>query len=264
MTKTVYWGQIPGRRDYQEDYAIIRGGDDPDDGCMMLVCDGMGGHAAGDVASKTAARAFLATFNENRAADPADWMPQALTAGNDAIADAIRQNESLRDMGTTLLACAVSGDDVAWISVGDSLLFHVRKSAVTVLNDDHSMVPVLEQLVKDGQISEEDALADPRRNALRSAVMGDDIPLVDLQEETAALKPGDVLILASDGLLSLDGSEVGRLTSQSRSDGAKAIADALLNAVDSLDLPHQDNTTVVVYVHRPDEAKGFFASLFGR
>jgi protein phosphatase len=223
----------------------------------------MGGHAAGDIASKTAARAFLSTFNANDGAEPAEWMPEALTAGNDAIAEAVRQNEALREMGTTLLACAVAGDALAWISVGDSLMYHVRKSRAVLLNEDHSMAPVLDQLVKDGQISEEEALADSRRNALRSAVMGDEIPLVDLQQRDDVLRPGDIILLATDGLLTLDETEIGKLAEKTKPAGAKAIADALLKAVDAKASPHQDNTTVAAYIHRADKAKGFFRALFG-
>ncbi len=263
MTKTVYWAQIPGQRAYQEDYAVIRGGEAPGSDCMMLICDGMGGHAAGDIASKTAARAFLSAFNANGAAEPAEWMPEALTAGNDAIAEAVRQNEALRDMGTTLLACTVSGDTVSWISVGDSLMYHIRKSKAALLNEDHSMAPVLDQLVKDGQISVEEALTDSRRNALRSAVMGDDIPLVDLQQRDNVLRPGDIVLLATDGLLTLSATEIGKLAEKTRPAGAKAIADALLKAIDAKALSHQDNTTVAVYIHRADKANGFFRSLFG-
>lgn len=263
MTKTVYSGQIPGAREYQEDYAAIRDAAADDDGHLLLICDGMGGHAAGDVASKTAARAFLGLYNERGAADPEEWLPQALYAGNSSIADAVAQNDSLKDMGTTLLACTIRGGTVTWISVGDSVLYHVRKSTVALWNDDHSMAPVLDQLAEDKQITREEALHDSRRNSLRSALMGDDIPLIDLQSKEGALKPGDVLLAASDGILTLDNEEIAKLTGRHRSAGAKAIVDALLQAVEAKNLPHQDNATIAAYVHEQGKSGGFFRSLFG-
>lgn len=263
MTKTVYSGQIPGAREYQEDYAAIRDDAVEGGGRLLLICDGMGGHAAGDVASKTAARAFLDLYNEQGATDPEEWLPQALYAGNSSIADAVAQNDALKDMGTTLLACVIRGGIVTWISVGDSVLYHVRKSSVALWNDDHSMAPVLDQLAEDSQITKEEALHDSRRNSLRSALMGDDIPLIDLQSKDGALKPGDVLLAASDGILTLDGEEIAKLTGRHRSAGAKAIVDALLKAVEARNLPHQDNTTVAAYVHEQGKSGGFFRSLFG-
>lgn len=263
MTKIVHWGQIPGSREYQEDYAITRGGESAGTDCFLLVCDGMGGHAAGDVASKTAARAFLNVFNENKESDPKEWLPIALSSANAEIASAVSQNEALADMGTTLLACTVRNNSVFWISVGDSILYHVRNSVVTVLNDDHSMAPFLDKLAEEKQISKEEALRDPRRNALRSAVMGDEIPLVDLSEKPELLVAGDILILASDGILSLEESEIGELSSRFRKQGAEAVANALLESVESKNLSHQDNTTVAVYIDGNPERRGFLQKLLG-
>jgi len=263
MTKTSFSGQIPGAREYQEDYAAIRDDIADGGGCLLLICDGMGGHAAGDVASKTAARAFLDLYNEHGAGDPTEWLPQALHAGNSSIAAAVAQNESLKDMGTTLLACAIRDGTVTWISVGDSVLYHVRKSAVALWNEDHSMAPVLDQLAEDQQITREEALHDSRRNSLRSALMGDDIPLIDLQSKEGALKPGDVLLAASDGILTLDTGEIANLTGRHRAAGAKSVVDALLSAVEAKNLPHQDNATIAAYVHEQGKSGGFFRSLFG-
>jgi protein phosphatase len=114
------------------------------------------------------------------------------------------------------------------------------------LNEDHSMAPVLDKLVEAGRLDPEEARDDPRRHLLRSAVVGEDLDLVDLAQEPWPLHQGDVVVLASDGLNSIADIEIARVIAAFRKDGPEATADALIQAVADAGEPHQDNTTVVV------------------
>ena len=80
---------------------------------------------------------------------------------------------------------------------------------------------------------------------LRSAVTGDEIDLVDLSMRPLQVEPGDYIILASDGLQTLDVAEIERIVAAYASDGAPAVANALIRAVEAIKDPHQDNATVV-------------------
>jgi protein phosphatase len=114
------------------------------------------------------------------------------------------------------------------------------------LNEDHSMAPVLDKLVAAGRLTLEEAEDDPRRHMLRSAVVGEDLELVDISQTPWALQGGDVVVLASDGIHSIADVEIARVIAAYRKDGPEATAEALIAAVKDAGVPHQDNTTVVV------------------
>jgi len=120
----------------------------------------------------------------------------------------------------------------------------VRGGKVHRLNEDHSMAPLLDDAVKKGKLTSEEAAGHRDRNALRSAVSGAPIDLVDVTDEPEPLRRGDVLILASDGLLTLTEKEIAVLVSAQKSAGARAIVNKLLGAVSDKNKRRQDNTTI--------------------
>jgi protein phosphatase len=125
-------------------------------------------------------------------------------------------------------------------------MFLVRAGQIALLNEDHSLAPEIDKLAAAGKISWEDAQTDPRRHFLRSALTGADIELVDRSRQPLMLEPGDVVIIASDGIQTLSHAEILGLVEPNRARGPDAIADALLGAVDAAGDLYQDNTTVVV------------------
>lgn len=247
-----------GVRAYQEDAAAVWPGQSPlaprgalPDGIELaaVLADGMGGHAAGDVASTLACGMFLQALGADDHAGEAvtDRLTRALEAANTAIRRKTEANPSLSGMGATLVGLVLSAPGKAeWVSVGDSPLYIWRAGDMVRLNQDHSLAPLLDQMVTEGKMSPEQAQADPRRHYLRSAVTGEELDLVDLADTPLTLHPGDVLIAASDGLLTLEDDDIRRITSAYASEGAGAIADALLRAVDAAGAAHQDNTTLIV------------------
>ena len=108
------------------------------------------------------------------------------------------------------------------------------------------MTPLLQARVQRGEMTANAAAMHPSRNALRSAVVGEDIPLVDLAFMSLTPQPGDIVLLASDGLCSLQDAEIQQILKRSPDGDAEAIADGLIAAVDALGRSDQDNTTVVV------------------
>lgn len=243
-----------GGRSYQEDAAAVWPSANalapsaplpPELGLAAVLADGMGGHAAGDVASTTICGIFLQNLATETGANT-DRLAASLTAANDAIRAHVRSHSALRGMGATCIGIVLSPAGLEWISVGDSLLYIFRRGTLVRLNADHSLAPVLDQMVADGLMSADAARHDPRRHQLRAAVTGDDLDLVDLSEIPLPLEAGDVVLLASDGLLTLDDEAIRLLLAAHRGDPADAIADALLAAVDAAGVTYQDNTTVIV------------------
>jgi protein phosphatase len=214
------------------------------DGLLAVVADGMGGHAGGEIAGQLACNTFVATFS-GAEGEPAGRLQSALDAGNKAIAARVAQNGNLRGMGCTLIGAWIDRGGLQWVSVGDSLLLLVRFPEVRRLNADHSLGAFLDEQARRSQISAGEAQANPHRNALRSALTGKTIEIVDLQAEPYRLMPGDWLILASDGIGTLDGDEIGDIAYVNRDATPEQMADRLIAAVMAKNMPDQDNTTVL-------------------
>ena len=242
--------QIPGKREYQEDdYGLLDGRDlglDGSEHTMLLVADGMGGHVGGATASGLLSKTFVEVYPQ--AAGPiVDRLRACLEAANKALSDAIVENPELDSMGSTLVAAVVSSEGLNWISVGDSPLWLFREGQLERLNADHSMAPVLADLVATGRMTEEDAARDSRRHSLRSAVMGDDIHLIDVSSQPVMVEEGDRLLLASDGLMTLSDQEIADILKKTQDAPLEDSAAALIQAVEAAEQPHQDNTTVLLY-----------------
>ena len=214
------------------------------DGLLAVVADGMGGHAGGEVAGDLACRTFVRAFTE-RDDDIGTRLQTALEAGNQAIAERAASDSKLRGMGCTLIGAWIDSAGLRWVSVGDSLLLLFRAPEVVHLNADHSLGAFLDEQVRQGKIPEAEASANPYRNALRSAVTGKDIEILDLQSEPYPLADGDWLVLASYGINTLSGDEIGDILYANREQTPEAVAEALIAAIEVRDTPDQDNTTVL-------------------
>ena len=243
-------GQIQGRRHEQQDsygWVVDSGFRNVLEQVVLLVADGVGGHAGGATASRTVVEAFGNTFYEARGAI-SERLEDSLRRANRSIADNARGNPALAGMGTTLVAAHLTGGRfLRWLSVGDSPVWLLSNGKLRRLNRDHSMTPLLGQLVQLGYLTAEKAATDARHHRLRSVVMGRDIPLIDLQDDAVELEVGDVLILASDGLETLSEEEIGTIAARNVT-SSMALVEALLAAVASKARPHQDNATVIVYI----------------
>ncbi len=244
-----------GARDYQEDAALLWPGTGlleplavlpPGDGRLFaILADGMGGHAGGALASRLCCDNFLAAYADHHGTIVENLL-HGLVAANDAIAAKVEDNPLLSGMGSTLVATTFGPEGLDWVSVGDSPLLLWRHGEIAMLNEDHSLAPDLDKLAAAGKMSASEAKRDPRRHMLRSAVTGEEIDLVDISRKPLLLEPDDVVILASDGLQTLDNQEIARVIAAYVTDGATGIASALIRAIDALREPHQDNATVVV------------------
>ena len=242
--------QIRGSRDLQEDsYGVVPraefdGG--PND-LFLVVADGMGGHAAGDVASSLAVNSFAHKFLQmEESCDPSRLWNCLEAANREIAAELAASGKEVEGMGTTLLAVIVRGMSVRWMSVGDSPLILIRDGSVSRLNRIHSRATELRELAEMGVITEEQARTDPSRHELLSALIGEMIYDVD-DPDPISLLPGDVLIAATDGIETLTLEEIGAVIATYAGDESGSMAQGLLQAVESKNNPKQDNTTVVVF-----------------
>ena len=180
---------------------VLPNADDPDDQrCpIMVVADGMGGHVAGEVASRLACETVLRRLGE---ADlgPAELLRDAIAAANDAILEEARRDPRLEGMGTTLTALLVR-DGKAWLGhVGDSRAYLLRDDELRQLSEDHSLVG---EMVRRGLLSAAAARSHPEKSILYMAL--GTTPKVEPLVWPAGLdlRADDVLLLCSDGLTDL-------------------------------------------------------------
>lgn len=245
-----------GAREHQEDAVATACPQGAQRGFAIL-SDGMGGHAAGDLASRLIVSEMFATLTV-RCGDPAlaaaripEILQQSVTRANDGLRAQTRTDPASDGMGGTAIAAMIADGHLYWISVGDSLLFLHRQGRLRRLNADHSMAPHIDRMAADGLIDAEAARTHPQRNCLTSALFGAEIESIDCPQTPHRLCPGDVVLLASDGLQTLSEAEIAATLATSARDDSNAIARALVSAVQDRNDPAQDNLSIVAIKVRP-------------
>lgn len=242
--------QYRGKRENQEDYYAFADAADlnevPLQQLLLVVGDGLGAHAGGSVASYLAVNAFVRAFHEQPG--DAGWrLRTALDTANDTLGFITDRMPSVAPpMGTTMLSVLVSQQELQWISVGDSPLFLYRRGNLSRMNADHSLTPLLEERVRAGTMTAEEAARHPDRHTLQSAVMGMPMALVDFTADPIKLLPDDIVIAASDGIFTLTHKALEELLHFGQNTTADKIADAIIFAIRRINYERQDNTTVGV------------------
>ena len=165
---------------------------------VYVVCDGMGGAAAGEIASSLAVDEVLRLLTANDANGPAqlpEAAEQAIVAANEAIYSRGKRNQRLSGMGTTLVALAVQESHAWVINIGDSRCYRLRRGRLEQLTVDHSLV---EEQVRMGRMSRSEALRSPLKNVITRALGTQCSVTPDVFGLEA--EPGDLFLLCSDGL----------------------------------------------------------------
>lgn len=168
-------------------------------GILALVADGMGGHAAGDVASKLAASVIRAKYYDS-AAPPAPALEEALHVANRALYQMATRQAHLRGMGTTCTALVLWNDVALSAQVGDSRLYLVRDAQIYLMSEDHSAVM---EMVRRGAMSLADARQHEDKNIILRALGPQPNVEVSVWQTPFPLHAGDQFVLCSDGLYDL-------------------------------------------------------------
>ncbi|MDO4302424.1 MAG: Stp1/IreP family PP2C-type Ser/Thr phosphatase [Bacillota bacterium] len=204
---------------------------------MFIVADGMGGHNAGDYASKctveTIVREIRGCFEKN----PVRILSKAIRIANDQIRQKAREDQSLQGMGTTVVAATCLGHYLQVANVGDSRLYIINHE-IRQITRDHSLV---EEMVRMGGIDKAAARNHPDKNIITRAVGATDTVEIDFFHEE--LVPGDIVLLCSDGLTNmLEDEEIGRILREKASIEEKA--QKLIEAAN--DNGGRDNIAVII------------------
>jgi protein phosphatase len=219
-------------RHANEDFFVMR----PEAGAFV-VCDGMGGAAAGETASHLAAETAVAALIKAKRGAAA--IREAVRLANTAVYERGRQDRRLEGMGTTLVALSLSGD-TAWVGhVGDSRCYRWRAGTLERLTQDHSLV---EEQIRIGRMTHEQARRSPMQNVITRAVGTRAEVVADVQE--FPLQQGDLFLIASDGLMrELTDAAIGDILQAGEND-LEVVCAALLAAANTAG--GRDNITCVL------------------
>jgi len=218
---------------------------------LFVVADGMGGHAAGDIASNMAVEALsgyigksctgvkpLIGPSHSGRSDVSNRLVSGIRLANQVVCEAANNNPSWQGMGTTIVAALVDGDRVSIAHAGDSRAYLFRSGTISQLTDDHSVVA---ERVRKGLMSKEEAEGSRIRNLITRALGDDEALEVDVTE--IDIMDGDRLLLCSDGLSTMvaDDEVLSIITSDNAPESAcRRLVDAANNN------GGKDNITVVV------------------
>jgi serine/threonine protein phosphatase PrpC len=244
-------GISQGARDYQED-AITADFPVGAEAGFVVLADGMGGHAAGDVASKVVLTEVYSELKFHYADVEAfeARAPEILRGVANMANETLRQHANTHPetdgMGATLVVPALVENRLWWISVGDSPLFLYRNGRLSQLNEDHSMAPQIDFMVQAGLLDAEAAVNHPDRNCLVSVLMGSKIAKIDCPAQPCELKAGDIVICSSDGLQFLTNAQIEKVLAKYRKTRSTEIAERLLEELARLGDPDQDNISFTV------------------
>ena len=235
------------QRQHNEDAFLVE-----DDALLFLVADGMGGHAAGEIASRIAVDS-ISEFILHTKEDDGTWphaydehykrstnrLMAAVRMANTRVLEAMRKDARLRGMGTTVVACMADDTTVSVAHVGDSRAYMIRDGQLSRITNDHSWV--FEQ-VQAGMLTEAEAEKHPLRNVITRALGGALQVTPDASEVES--KPGDVFLLCSDGLTGMvPESEILKIVTANDSDLEKACRELIDAANERGGL---DNVTAVL------------------
>ena len=245
-------GLFLGDRTFQQD--AVRTFSGRDTGTYVLcLSDGIGGVGHGHLAS----RLIVRTASENLQAHLSDIelgkdipgiLHRAALAANGAVARVVTAQPDKKGMGGTLLLAVIRQRKLYYLSIGDSLIYRLRKGTLERLNQLHSLAASADHLLAAGRMTSPAMQSAAASSTLTSALTGQDLQKIDLPKEGMNWITDDILLLASDGIETLPEEDVMRAASVAPAKGAAAAVSALISKVETLGVVGQDNVSAIIAV----------------
>lgn len=250
--KKVYIGtsSVIGQRKEQQDaiksdtfYSYAENGK-----AISVLCDGMGGLTGGEKASALCSSIVYDTFHSDEKFASVPMFYKAVISRSDEEVKAMKNADGSQILGagTTLISVVIEDDRLYWASVGDSRIYIIRGNDILCITKDHNYSMLLNEKVKNGEITQEEADKDPQKEALISYIGIGGVSYIDMNSKEFCLANGDHIVLCSDGLYrSLSENEIKQVV-LSFGDDVQQAAEALTWLALSKNKRNQDNTSVVV------------------
>ena len=164
---------------------------------LFIVADGMGGHKAGDYASRLCVEKMVSAVEQSKSITPVTILEEAVTEANKGVLEEAKANAEYEGMGTTMVACTLQEDTLYIANIGDSRLYIINDD-IKQITKDHSWV---EEMVKKGELTESQARIHPQKNIITRALGIDEVVHADYFE--IDVKPDDKILMCSDGLTNM-------------------------------------------------------------
>ncbi|TVY08812.1 Stp1/IreP family PP2C-type Ser/Thr phosphatase [Paenibacillus cremeus] len=256
MRRAAYQTDIGRVRMINEDRAVVQ--ENLSGLTLAIVADGMGGHQAGDMASSMAVELIEQGLQSLHPEVP--WeerqtlLRETIETANEKIFEFAAQRDNYHGMGTTVVAVLADDEHAVIGHIGDSRAYLIRGESIEQITEDHSLV---NELVRSGQISREEAIHHPRRNVLTRALGTE--PTIEVDVQQINWQSGDLLLICSDGLSNL--VEPAQMVQQVAGGGElEPKVQRLVH--DALEAGGDDNITVVLlanveggHLHNDGEAR---------
>ncbi len=238
MIKTFSITDIGRKRKLNQDYVYTSEMPIGNLSNLFMVADGMGGHNAGDYASRCAIETIVDYAMKLDDEEAVTILEKAIHRANDVIRDKAESDENLSGMGTTIVAATINGNNLCVANVGDSRLYVVGNREIRQITRDHSYV---EEMVRLGEIKREQARSHPDKNIITRAVGA--MEEIDIDFFNVTLDKDDIVLMCSDGLTNMIEDEEIRMILQGQRDIVEK-AESLVNAANNNG--GRDNIAVVL------------------
>ena len=235
-----------GRRDEQQDSFCLSDINDvmsvERKGIMAVVADGMGGLEGGAAISQLVADTFLEKYNFAKdIRNPAEFLYETAKAAEIAAEKYMERNGV--DGGSTLVSVLIRGNEMHFLSVGDSHIYLITGGQITLLNKEHNFAAVLREKAERGEVAPDEPYVNPRRNSLTAYIGMGNFQIMDINDGPIFLNPGDKVLLCSDGVFNtLKDIDINDMLSDDAVTAAKRLETAVLTKGN----PNQDNFTGVI------------------
>lgn len=212
---------------------------------MFLVADGMGGHNAGDYASRFCVEEFVKRIQNCREKTIIGKIEAAITQTNEALLEQARLHPDFEGMGTTFVFAAIFKSTMYVANIGDSRLYLLRET-IRQVTEDHSLV---EQMVRKGELLREEARFHPNKNVITRAIGANNPVQADFFE--VPMEAGDMVLMCSDGLSNmLDDTEIFQIVTKYKED-LKMAGEQLVSRAN--ENGGKDNISIILIAYGDDE-----------
>ena len=246
MRFTIFQDSRKGSRKINQDrvaYTFSR------EALLLVVADGMGGHAGGEIAAQICTRLYVERFQQEAKPllkNPIKFLQDTMLRAHAALGSYANQFSMLETPRTTCVACIVQAGNAYWAHAGDSRLYLYRQGVLIGQTKDHSKV---QYLVDQGIIAANEAATHPDRNKVFSCLGGMVDPVIDLSKRTP-LRNGDILLLCTDGLWSVQAKE--EIATWLTSTPILKSAPMMMREAEQRGGPDGDNLSVIVVRWGPE------------